>query len=278
MHDGSQGICTRSFECNWANKALANKKIKFQQLVRCGNDGSATKICCKRSAEVACENNKEIAKNYGARAPQFIGGEVADQGDFPHVVALGYNDSPGEISYKCGGSLISKNFVLTGAVCVIRKINLPTTVKLGSVKVVNSDSASRDNEQNIGVKNIVIHPYYTSKRIYNDIALIELASPAVFSKDVYPACLYTSSRDIAETLYATGWGVSDLGSGKTSEDLLIGALSYVPLDECNELYSDILQSNNKKIPDGIISTQICTLDKRNVEERISACQGDSGKA
>lgn len=46
-----------------------------------------------------------------------VGGEKTKPGEFPHMAALGWRLSQGVI-FKCGGSLISENFVLTVAHCV----------------------------------------------------------------------------------------------------------------------------------------------------------------
>lgn len=196
-------------------------------------------------------------------------------GEFPHMAALGYYDAfEKKFKYNCGGSLISKHFILTAAHCVNKRTNLPSRIKLGSVKVIDNDTATGEHEQNLEIKNITLHPAYSSKKKYNDIALIELATPPVFSKDVYPACLLTSPRDIPEKLLVTGWGIFQRKSRETSQYLLKGALSFVTIPECNELYKDQV---NSQLSEGIIKGQLCAVDKRDVEVKIDACQGDSGE-
>jgi secreted trypsin-like serine protease len=46
-----------------------------------------------------------------------VGGTDAEKGEFPYAAVLGYyiND---EILWKCGGNLISENFVLTAGHCL----------------------------------------------------------------------------------------------------------------------------------------------------------------
>lgn len=96
----------------------------------------------------------------------------------------------------------------------------------------------------------------------------------MFSKDVIPACLYTTPNDIDEQLFVTGWGVFELKTRGTSTYLLRGALSYTPLNDCNNLFQEVI---NSQLPDGIKKGQLCAVDKREVEVKIDACQGDSGK-
>lgn len=78
VHDGTPGTCRRAKNCNWAKAGLAAKTLTVHQLVRCGFDKADLVICCKRSADWACENHKKIAREYTDF--RVIGGELADEG------------------------------------------------------------------------------------------------------------------------------------------------------------------------------------------------------
>lgn len=43
-----------------------------------------------------------------------VGGVPAKKGGWPWMALIGYKNSLGEVSYKCGGSIITKRHVLTG--------------------------------------------------------------------------------------------------------------------------------------------------------------------
>lgn len=57
-----------------------------------------------------------------------------------------------------------------------------------------------------------MHPDYNSSTTYNDIALIELASPVTFDKNIKPICLQTEVEDteMSRNLTVIGFGIKDL--------------------------------------------------------------------
>jgi len=78
----------------------------------------------------------------------------------------------------------------------------PVQVMLGAVNLNKPGSLA----QKYHVKKWIQHPEYSTARVYDDIALIELDRTVKFSENIQPACLNTKS-DIPEFgLQVTGWG------------------------------------------------------------------------
>lgn len=75
-----------------------------------------------------CKNNN----NKPSQDVSFTENKLAEVGEFPFHVAIGYPSFPDNITeYRCGGSLIADDVILTVAHCVYRTTTV--TVKLGRV-------------------------------------------------------------------------------------------------------------------------------------------------
>lgn len=80
----------------------------------------------------------------------------------------------------------------------------PVIVLLGAVNLNEPDFMA----QTYHVKKWVQHPEYSTRTVYNDIAVIELDRKVKFSENIQPACLNTKSDIPNDGLEVTGWGVT----------------------------------------------------------------------
>lgn len=107
-------------------------------------------------------------------------GVKAKSGQFPWFASLLLQDK-----HLCGGFLISNKFVLTAGHCIVDNFD---SVALGNTNVNQKCIVKK-------VKQIIIHPDYyldkEKKNITNDIALIELETPVIFSNTIKPIKLAT---------------------------------------------------------------------------------------
>ncbi|CAH0730892.1 unnamed protein product, partial [Brenthis ino] len=201
-----------------------------------------------------------------------VGGENANQGEFPHMAAVGWIGFNDNYVFQCGGSLISPRFVLTAGHCTRSpkmKEPKPSIVRLGDQ---NLDPRVEDGARpvDVPIKTVYKHPQYHSPEKYNDIALFELNLDVEFEAAIRPACLWTKPDFSGHTkAIATGWGVNDTVKKEPTYELQKVSLSLLKNDFCEVLLEDTHNRNWN----GFIESQMCAGELRGGKD---TCQGDSG--
>ena len=131
LSNGLSGTCVEATEC----KTIKNKSNLI--LTRCEFEVNSLIICCPEKPyaftsskfhNMMCENVEPEIKVI----PNIVGGKLAEHGEFPHQVVLGYLINE-KIEFNCGGSLVANDLVLTAAHCVNKKNLQPVIVRLGIV-------------------------------------------------------------------------------------------------------------------------------------------------
>lgn len=286
------GTCVELKNCP---AALASIQIsQFPQI--CGFLGSVPIVCCEKKVATPGELSKKKCWEYGEAVyelvypPIFVsdikpinestctlekgtfitGGVDADAKEFPHMALLGYGEQS-NILWRCGGTLISNQFVLTAGHCLhARELGMVKWLRLGDLNVaVTSDDASPED---FSVKEIIRNPEYKPPSRYNDIALLKMDRPVEFSVYIRPACLHTTEAIPREKYIATGWGLTVVGGSKGSEHLQKVGLDEFSQTECNSSYASTISARTLKF--GIVpETQFCAGGKNSDKD---TCQGDSG--
>ncbi|KAF2880790.1 hypothetical protein ILUMI_25388 [Ignelater luminosus] len=144
--------------------------------------------------------------------------------------------SKGEMyDYRCSGSLINENYVLTASWCFTRTYFSPIEVRLGDYHFANETDCINDgmtyrcvdNSEMFGIAETIIHPNYDGGYASNDVGLIRLNKTVKYTDYIRPVCLPlhgVKRGKIGDVLTVNGWGflrIDKYGETKTKVTVIL---------------------------------------------------------
>ncbi|XP_037049318.1 serine protease filzig isoform X2 [Bradysia coprophila] len=199
------------------------------------------------------------------KSGRIVGGKGATFGEFPWQVLVRESTWLGLFTKnKCGGVLITKNYVMTAAHCQPGFLASLVAV-FGEFDISGDLETKRSVTKN--VKRVVVHREYDAATFENDLALLELESPIHYDTHIVPICMPANLADFTGRMATvTGWGRLKYGGGVPS----VLQEVQVPIIEnsvCQEMFHTA--GHNKKILPSFLCAGYANGQK-------DSCEGDSG--
>ncbi|XP_071068828.1 transmembrane protease serine 11C-like [Dasypus novemcinctus] len=184
---------------------------------------------------------------------KIAGGTDAQEGEWPWQASLQQNNV-----HRCGATLISNSWLVTAAHCFI-KANNPKAWNASFGLLLSDPQIQR------GIKDIVIHEHYHYPAHDNDIAVVRLSSPVLYTSNIRRACLPEATFTFPPNsdVVVTGWGTLK-PDGPSPNILQKGLVKIIDNKTCN----------SEAVYSGVITPGM--LCAGFLKGRVDACQGDSG--
>ncbi|CAL4178414.1 unnamed protein product [Meganyctiphanes norvegica] len=199
---------------------------------------------------------------------RIVGGEEAEDGEFPWQISILHKPLFEEIQHLCGGSILSEHYVITTASCIRNYNANKLTVVAGTNKIFGNTTGE---EQQVIGSSMIVHAHFDILTITNDIALIYMETPLVLNEKVQPVVLPEQHAFIADGTDCTvsGWGSLHENTGfdspVMSDVLMKVTVPTVSDDKCRDSYEDM----TVVIGDAMICAGVEAGGK-------DSCTGDSG--
>ncbi|XP_036138350.1 chymotrypsin-1 isoform X2 [Monomorium pharaonis] len=191
--------------------------------------------------------------------PQIVGGTDAIVGEHPYMVSLRNQNK-----HFCGGSIISKRYILTVAHCLML-INDPSDLK--DITVHAGTNLLSESGNVYQIDEAILHPNFNLSLLANDIGLLHLKTDIEYNKLVQPISIAkTNSVLVGDPCFLTGWGtleVKEMFLGKVPDKLQKVDLKVYSQLQCKVAFENIVILKD---------SHICAFAKYGQ----GACHGDSG--
>nr|XP_029716067.1 polyserase-2-like [Aedes albopictus] len=213
----------------------------------------------------------DLPKDCGQRKADtvnlIVDGKPTTIQNWPWHTAIHHREGTGAPVYKCGGSILNEDTILTAGHCVrlssgvIPPENL--IVQVGRQRLHVAD----DRAQEHAVDHIMVHKKFRLGALQHDIALIKLATHIKFTSFIQPVCLWNRGEDrlLIRNKDGTVVGFGATRTAGYSETLNKAELKVVDNQVC-------IDSNRGVFGLALTGDMFCA----GSNDGVNACNGDSG--
>ncbi|XP_036286122.1 serine protease 46 [Pipistrellus kuhlii] len=193
---------------------------------------------------------------------KMVKGKLVEAGKWPWQVSILFMGM-----YICSGSVIHHLWVLTAAHCLERSLDASKY----SVMVGAQHLSANDTQ--LPLARLVIHENFKSL-ISDDIALLKLKDPILWSPMVQPICLPTTKLvpEVGSSCWAIVWGRPSVRvATKSPYSLQEVSVRIINSETCNQQYQFLYLKGQKKI---MGKDMLCTSSEWGAD----SCQVNSGSS
>ncbi|XP_055587256.1 CLIP domain-containing serine protease B15-like [Uranotaenia lowii] len=194
------------------------------------------------------------------------GGRETKIANWPWHTAI-YHRKDATFEYKCGGTILAKNIILTAAHCVRLPEGIISSerlaVQVGRNRLNETDERAKEHEADA----ILVHENFRTDKVQDDIALIRLATDIEFNDYVQPVCLWDKGDD---RLFLRENKGSIVGFGATGKAGFSVALNEAEIPVVDNQVC--IESNREAFAFTLTSNMFCGGRR----DGVNACNGDSG--
>lgn len=230
-------------------------------------------VCCR---EPGTATVRPYEHRCGTRNPGGINGRIltaqgsgeAEFGEWPWQAAILRRDGEDYI-FKCGGTLIDERHIITVAHCANKFLDdkASMVVRLGEWDTQTTNEFMK--HEDFDVEEIMIHPQFNERNLFNDIAVVRLARDVVFKPHIDSACLPRDEDDFTgHECITTGWGTDAYKSGQFSLIMKEVTLPVLGHDTCQSMLRKTRLGQRFKLHPGFL----CAGGKAGQD----TCKGDGG--
>lgn len=142
-----------------------------------------------------------------------------------------------------------------------------THVRLGDFNY----GSERDDSKplNVRIDAVILHPKYTRKSLYDNIALVRLDQSVDFNSHIRPACLPQMFETVGETVSMTGWPFKLYSVPKSlryKQDMTLRKynMNSIDFEECQRIFAP---HSVKGMSQGFSDTQTCASIRMEDDRR-----------